>query len=726
LQAQTPRGMTTPAPGRRPAAVAPAPATPNSAPAAAAKPAEKPAPKAVGIETVRALKYPPLRPVQIPKVETLTLPNGMKVYLLEDHELPVINGTALVRTGNLFDPADKVGLAGITGATMRSGGTKDKTGDQLDEQLENIAARVESGIGETSGSVSFSAMKENVDEVMGVFRDVLTQPEFRQDKIDLLKAQTRSSISRRNDDPHGVVQREFADTLYGKDTPYGWSTEYATINRIGREDVRRFYTRYFFPANVMLAVAGDFQAAEMRARLEKLFAAWTVKQEPVPAFPKVKAAPAPGTYLAVKQDVTQTFFAVGHLAGDRRDKDYPALEVMADILGGGFQSRLFLRVRTRMGAAYSISASWGANYDHEGIFQISGSTKSLSTTETLKAVQEEVEKMRTAEVTEAELETAKQSALNSLVFAFDTKAKTLSRLLTYEYYGYPKDFIDRYQKALAAVTRADVLRVAKERLNPANFTFMTVGKPSDFGTPLERLGNPVNVVDTKIPEPTAEAAKADEASLAAGLRLLRLVQEAAGGAEKLAQVKDLTERIDFRVDPAAGGMQVKQTDRWVAPNHFRQDSVLPMGKISAYSDGTSGWIATPQGTGPLVGAQLKQVQGDLFRLYFRLLTADRQGYQVNLVSDNTIEFSNKAGEMARLTVDPKTALPAAVTYDAVHVSGPPVSVVETFGDYRVVNGVKVPFKATITQGGRKFADLVVEDYQINTGVKLEELTARPK
>jgi zinc protease len=467
-------------------------------------PARAPSP-ALPVPAVQDLKFPPLRPIQIPNVASFTLPNGMKLYLLEDHELPLIDGVARIRTGNLFDPPDKIGLATLTGIVMRTGGTRNKTGDQLDQELESLAADVESSIGEGSGTVSFNALKENTDEVLGAFHDVLTSPEFRQDKIDLAKDQLRSGIARQNDDAHGVVEREFTDIVYGKDTPYGWDMKFATIKRIGRDDLINFYTRYVFPSNVMLAVWGDFNAADMKAKIERLFAGWNVAQPPVPAFPAVRNTPAPGVYLAVKSDVAQTFFAIGQLGGELRDKDYPALEVMSDILGGGFRSRLFQRVRTRMGNAYDIDADWGANYDHPGLFEISGSTKSASTVETIKAIREEVERIRTSPVTDEELDTAKQATLNSLVFAFDTKSKTLGRVLAYEYYGYPKDFIQQYQKALAAVTKADVLRVAKQRLKPELFTVVTVGNPKEFAQPLDLLGGPVKMIDLTIPEDKAEA-----------------------------------------------------------------------------------------------------------------------------------------------------------------------------------------------------------------------------
>src|ERR1700709_557625 len=160
--------------------------------------AQQPAP-AIPL-SYKSLKYPPLKDIQIPKVEETTLPNGMKVYLLENHELPLIRGLALVRTGNLFDPADKVGLATATGSLIRSGGTTAKSGDQLDEDLENIAASVERQIGESFGAVSFSTLKERTDEVLGVFHDVIADPAFREDKIELTRSQVRSGISPRNDD----------------------------------------------------------------------------------------------------------------------------------------------------------------------------------------------------------------------------------------------------------------------------------------------------------------------------------------------------------------------------------------------------------------------------------------------------------------------------------------------------------------------------------------------
>lgn len=702
--------------GQLPAEAPPAPAVKRAAPAKPSFPSHK------------DLRFPPLPKLALPDVETFTLANGMKVYLLENRELPLVSGTALVRTGNLFDPRDKIGLASITGAVLRSGGTKSKTGDEIDEQLENMAASVESSIGESSGSVSFSALKENAGEVLAVFKDILTKPEFREDKVALAKTQYRSSISRRNDDASSIASREFDAILYGRDNPYGWRVEYEHIDRIQREDLDSFYRRYFFPANIMLSVQGDFSAPEMKALLEKLFADWNYRQPPVPPFPAVPGTPAPGVYLAEKDDITQTFFRVGHLGGVLRDPNYPALEVMADILGGGFSSRLFKRVRTELGYAYGIGANWGANYGHPGLFTISGSTKSASTVETIEVIRKEIERIRSAEVTDQELSTSKQTVLNSFVFNFDRPGKTLNRMVTYEYHGYPKDFIFQYQKAIESLTKADILRVARQYLKPENLTVVAVGRRADFGKPLDSLGR-VTKIDLTIPEPKRAEAAAGARTLAQGRALLQRMQQAMGGADKLAGVREFTQVSDLRVQAGpGGGFKARQTLRWLAPGHLRQENDLPFGKMQVYSDGRTGWMTSPQGTQPMPPPVLKQARGDLFRVLFPLLASDRdETRKVNLVAEGTIEISDAEGNSVRLLIDPRTGFPAKRIYQSAPM-GAPAEIEESLSDWTEVNGLKVPRRITVTQGGKPYLEVTVEEWRIPSGgpgSTVEELSKQP-
>jgi zinc protease len=668
-----------------------------------------------------------LKEIQIPKVEQFTLPDGLRVYLLENHELPLVRGLALVRTGNLFDPADKIGLASVTGSLIRSGGTPAKTGDQLDEDLENIAASVESQIGESYGSVSFSTLKERTDEVLGSFHDVLTGPVFREDKLDLVKTQMRGGIARRNDDAHGISQREFSSLVYGPKTSYGWEVEYATLDNIKRDDVAAFYKRYFFPANIMLAVQGDFSAPEMKAKLEKLFASWTVQQPPVPPFPAVDPQQAkPGIHLAVKTDVTQTSLVLGHLGGELKDKDYPALQVMSDILGGGFQSRLFQKVRTQLGYAYEVSASCGADYDHPGIFEIGSSTKSASTAETLKAIEAEVERIRTQEVTAEELESAKQTVVNGFIFNFDTPSKTLNRLLTYRYYGYPDDFIFQYQKAVQQVTRADILRVAKQYVDPAKFVIVAVGNPKDFGTPLSSLGLPVANIDLTIPAPPKPAQSPAAAGPAQpkGAALLARMAQSLGGESKLSSVKDITEKAELNLDPAAGGLKAAQTEFWLASGHYREENVLPFGKVMTYSDGRSGWVSSPKGVLPIPEPERKQVSFEIFRMWFPLLASSRDSNRkIEDEANGAVRISDQSGNSVLLTIDPKTGLPSSENYSEAGSSGE--DVMETYSDWQETDGIKLPHKIVITQNGKHFADVNVTSILLNQGLTPEQISKKP-
>ncbi|HWF11446.1 MAG TPA: pitrilysin family protein [Bryobacteraceae bacterium] len=677
------------------------------------------------------LKYPTLRQIQIPKVEESTLPNGLRIYLLENHELPQVRGLALVRTGNLFDPADKVGLAGLTGGLIRSGGTASKSGDQLDEELENIAASVESSIGESFGTVSFSTLKERTDEVLDAFHDVLTSPAFREDKLELLRTQTRGGIARRNDDAHGISQREFAALVYGPKTPYGWEDEYATIDNIHRDDVVAFYKRYYFPANIILAVQGDFSAPEMKAKLDKLFGSWNAAQPPVPAFPAVDPKQAaPGIHLVTKTDVTQTSLVLGHLGGILNNKDYPALEVMSDILGGGFQSRLFQKVRTQLGYAYEVSASWGADYDHPGLFEIGSSTKSASTTETLKAIDAEIQRIRTTEVTADELESAKQTVVNGFIFNFDTPSKTLYRLLTYRYFGYPDDFIFQYQKAIQQVTRADVLRVAKQYLEPSKFVIVAVGNPKDFGTPLSSLGLPVTDLDVTIPQPKRAAVNPTPTPAVAGpaqpksAALLAKMAQAAGGEAKLAAVKDMARKENLSLDATAGGLKVSQTEYWMSSGVYREENVLPFGKVMTYSDGKTGWVSSPQGTTAIPDAERKQVEFEVFRMWFPLLTSgSNRDRAVTDEANGAIRITDKAGNAVVLTIDAATNLPLTARYfEAGSTVG---DVTETYGDWQETDGVRLPHKTTIAQNGKHFADVTTTEVRLNVGLTAGQLSKKP-
>jgi zinc protease len=688
-----------------------------------------PAPAPAGTLSPKDLKYPPLHTLQAPACATFTLPNGIKLYLLEDHDLPAVGGIALVRTGSLLDSAQQTGLAQLAGTAMRTGGTAAKTGDQIDNLLENAAAAVESSIGESAGIFSFAAPKADASAILQVFQEMLTQPGFRREKVDAAKTGLRLAVSHRNDNGASIARREFANLIRGKDSPAGRQQEYATIDRISRNDLRAFHNRYFFPANVTLGVWGDFVTAEMKASIEKLFADWTVQQLPVPEFGKGTNGPSPGVFLAEQKDAVQTFFTIGHLGGRRDDKDYAALEIMAGILGSGSQGLIADHLRTKLGLPSDVVATWTGGYVQPGLFEISGSTRTTSAVAAIKAIEEEIDRIRTAEVPEDEWRNARDAAVNRLVFAYDSRAKLFAGQMILEYYGYPKDYLPLYQKALESVTRADVLRVARQYLNPANLTVVVAANPSAFVEPLEKLG-PVTRLNLAIPEARHEAVESSDAAIAEGKQILLQAQAAAGGAEKLAAVKDYTMISDYLLDSTVqnlGGAKIAQTEKWVASGAFRQEATFPAGRLYEYADGKLGWTATPLGWGALAGAERSRMFGDLFRVYYRLLLSDRiEGRMVSGIDESSVQITDTTGQAANVAFDPRTHLLKRVSYDTQQAGGATLYSEEVYDDFRDVGGIKVPFKITLNQGGHRFSDVVVRDYKINTGLNPLELARRPQ
>ncbi len=452
------------------------------------------------VQDPRQLKYPALRDLEIPEVERVTLPNGMRLLLLEDHELPLIRVAARIRVGSWCEPSEKIGLAAITGAVMRSGGTPTQTGDEIDEALERMAASVDTSIGLDAGQASLSVPAKDIDRGLAIWADVLMHPVFREDKVALLKTQIHGAISRRNDSPYTVASREFERLLYGPDSVYARQAEHATVDRITRDDLAAFHRRYFGPNNMMVAAWGDFRSTEMREKIERALAGWASVAPVALDLPDVPCQSGAAVHLIPRSDTSQSKIYLGHLGGRMDDPDYYALTVMNQILGGGFTGRLYHQIRSREGLAYSVGGSYGMQYRHPGLFSLGCQTKSENTVRAIRALTEEIDKIRQEEVTEEELATAKEGYLNSFIFNFDTKDEVIRRMMTYEYYDYPADFLQRTKQGIKRVMRADVLRVAKAHLHPEKLQILVVGRPEAFGASLSVFGT-VTQIDITIPTP---------------------------------------------------------------------------------------------------------------------------------------------------------------------------------------------------------------------------------
>ena len=439
--------------------------------------------------------FAPLSPIKMPRVETVELENGLRLFLVEDREYPTIDMRAIVRVGSVFEPPSKTGLASITGQVLRTGGTVSMTGDEIDKELETLAATVSTGIGLASGYIMVSVLKEDIDRALEILADIMISPAFKEDKINLAKIQQRTLISRRNDDVMEIASREFQKLIYGKDSSYACHPEYATIEAVTKQDIVDFYKKYFYPNNTIMAIWGDFKSSEMTAKIKKALGKWEAAEIKIPPLPEVDYEYKYTINFINKPDVNQSNILLGHIGGLMNNPDYPALSVMNSILS---YERMFKKIRTEKGLAYDVWGYYGANYMVPGVFRCEAQTKSESTVYAIELMLKEIKRITEEEVTDEELARAKDRYLNSFVFSFDSRAKIVYRMMTYAYFGYPLDFMDKVKSGVEKVTKKDVLRVAKKYLRPDKVQILVVGKKEDFDKPLSTLGE-VNVIDIKIP-----------------------------------------------------------------------------------------------------------------------------------------------------------------------------------------------------------------------------------
>ena len=694
-----------------------------AAPQKAAAPATPAAPAAARKTWVDDLKYPPLNPIENPDVVRATLPNGMKLLLIEDHELPHVGFRMMIHGGRLAAPADKPALAELAGETLRTGGAGRLTGDALDEKLERIGASIESSVGADSASVEGATLTENLDEVLALFADVAMRPAFAQDKIDLAKTHMRSGISRRNDEVNGLARREFQKLLFGAHSPYVGQYEYADVDAVGRGDLVAYHAKVYRPDEAIFAAWGDFKAAEMKEKVAKLFAGWNGRG-PAPVYKApTTPEPAPSINYVEKKDVQQTFILAGHVGMRYDDPDYPATQVLSEILGGGFSSRLFVNVRTLKGLAYGAGGWMAPAYDHPGIFVFYTSTKMNTTAEALATVLDEIKKIREAPVSDAELKRAKDGFLNSYVFEYDSKSKIVNRLVTYEFYGYPADFNVRLKDAIEKVTKEDVLRVAKTRLLPEKLLILAAGNAEQFDKPLSTFGK-VNTIDVTIPEPKAAEVipPATPESLAEGLRLMKFAAQAKGAG--LAAVKDIVAEGTLTMQTPMGAMDLKAKQLFVLPDKYRMELTTPMGAIVMVVSGQAGFQQAGGQTMDLPASAVAEMAGGLPTEFGALLLVrDAADGKINAQALGPAKFEDQDAEQVLVTLNDKPmrlfiAKDGTVlgTKHQGKTQEGPAELVEVFGAPTTDGGVAVPAEGRQTANGKPASSYKLTTVKVNGGV----------
>ena len=664
-----------------------------------------------------------------PVPEKRVLSNGMTLYLIEDHELPLFNINGLVKTGDIYDPVDKVGLSAIFASVMRTGGTVSREPDALNEELESMAASVEVGMSREYGTINLSTLAEDIEKGLEIFADVLRNPAFREDKLELRKQQSIERIRRRNDNPIQLAWRNFSALLYGTDHPFGWYTDTEGIESITVDDLKAFHAKYYHPSNMMLAVTGDFDTETLIAQLETVFEGWDSTEIVFPEVPTVDATPKPSVNYIFK-DLPQTTMLIGHF-GIKRTPDFPdffALRVMNEILGeGGFTSRLMTEVREKHGLAYMVGSLMQTSYyTNPGEWFAYSQTRTEKTAEAISLIIDVVKGLRDIPVPEAELQRTKDSLINSFVFSFESSTQIAFQQMMLAYRGYTPDFLETYTDNIAKVTAGDVQAVAQKYLHPDALTIVTVGNKENFDRPLDVFGAVTEIeIEQPAPPPPAEPMpEANAADMAKAQEILAAAVEAHGGLEKLQAVKNMVAERRSTANSPMGQMQMEGKSYYLYPDKFRQDVKMPQGEMSYVFDGTAGFALTPMGVQPLPPGMVSSFKDAVFRETIWLLT-NLSKNEISVQYAGTEEVHGKpvhvllvpqpSGEVLRLSVSEETH--HVVKFAFRETAQGVTAERETFvDDYRDVDGIKIAHHIVQHVDGELFTENWITGVTLNAAL----------
>ncbi|MGL4611363.1 MAG: M16 family metallopeptidase [Trueperaceae bacterium] len=427
-----------------------------------------------------------------PEPTRLKLPNGITLYIAEDRSLPLISGVAYFKASALLDPEDKVGLAELTATMLREGGAGDLSPDEMDIQLETLAASIEASADTNLATVGFSSLTETIDNVLPLWFDTMTRPTFDERRLEVERGGLLEGIRRENDDPSAIASREFFSRI-AAGHPFGYYATEETINAITQDDLAEFHSTYYQPQAMTVAITGDFDTAEMIEKIETLLAGWEGQEVDYPELPEFNLRPEPTVYL-VPKELEQSVILVGHPSVYAYSPEYNDLTVANDILGaGGFSSRLFLEVRTKRGLAYSTGSGLSQGFSQPGVFYMSAATRVDKTAETVGLLISEAKRLQESGITDTELERSRSSIVNASLFRFTSVAAITQRAARVQLLGLEPGYYETYLERVQSMTKDDVQSIVQQELRPDDFVVLVVGDPAKFDAPLDEFGNVVTI-----------------------------------------------------------------------------------------------------------------------------------------------------------------------------------------------------------------------------------------
>ena len=478
----------------------------------------------------------PAPEIKIGEAETFTLANGLKVFVVKNTKLPRVSFTLVLERDPILE-GDKAGLTTFIG-DMMMGGTKNRTKDQLDQEIDFIGASLSA----SATSVSASSLKKHQGKVLELMADVLFNPVFPQPELDKLKKQSLTGLATTKDDPQAISSRLSRAVLYGKNHPYGESQTEQTTKNITLEDVKAYYATYFKPNIAYLAIVGDIDKAEAQKVVNQYFGTWKMGVVPTFTYPMPVRAAKQAVALVDRSSSVQSVIDVTQpVAMKIGDTDYISSRLLNQILGGGSASRLFMNLREDKGFTYGAYSSIDAD-KLVGTISASASVRSEVTDSAVYEFVYEIKNLVDKGVTQEELDKAKAELAGSFGRSLEQPGTVANFALNTARYNLPKDYYATYLQKLNSYTVADINATAKRLIEPDKFIITTVGNGAEIKEKLAQFGEVVeyDIMGEPAKQLVADAAMTPE-------KVLENYLTAVGGADKVAAVKSAKISMDANV-----------------------------------------------------------------------------------------------------------------------------------------------------------------------------------
>lgn len=664
------------------------------------------------------LKFPSLHEFKLPEIEKAQTENGIKLRLIKTEKLPLVNMTIFIKGGDVYDPATKVGLAGITAQLLKIGGTKELKGDDIDLLLDSNGISIDISADSDFYTISLDCLDENLDQAVSILSKILKEPAFDDEKLEEIKTQMASGISRRNDEPEPINGREFNKLIYGENSPFAAVLEYEHLDNIAKADVIDTYKKFFAPGNMLVGVTGPITISNLKSIFEKYFGNWNQNAD-IPPYPQVQA-PVHDFKIAFaeKPTLTQSYLSIGHLGVKENFDEKAKIMIFNSIFSQSWDARLFNRVRTKMGLTYDIGGGILTEYLHPGKTYYRTFTKSQSTLSAIKAIIEEMNIIREKKVSEKELNSAKDFYVNSFIFKYSSPDRILYQELTREFYDLPEGYSEKLLENIKKVSVDDVMEVAQKYLHPDQMVIFVLGKEQDLDGKLEEFGQ-VKKIDIaikppalkeKIPGPTPE-------SLAKGSELVaNLFKNKYSGYKTLKSLETLGD-MKMTMMGRTMDMGIKIVTLYPEKS-FIEVSVMGM-KMPTIINGKKG-VSRAMGQEKILSEEeiAKRTFGDLYDIFhakdrykFQYLwekEIEGKKYDVIYVFDNQKNW-------VKFFIDKETGLIAQEekVSDAPGMAGISRTV---NSDVKIIKGIPIAFKSETFINDKNVMQLTLKEVNVNQPV----------